>query len=323
MTLQPRPSVLFAAPIPVGLRESISPLITVAGSAGGSLAADLSAEDAASIRALVTFGTLKTDAVLMDRLPNLDLICCFGSGYEGIDIDEAVKRGITVTYSPAVNAAAVADLAMGLLLAANRHIVAADKFVRAGFWSGHATARMPVVRGLTGRKIGIFGLGAIGAKIAARAAAFEMEIAYHNRSRKLDAPYIFHETLQSLANWADILMIAARADASNHHAVSSEIMRALGPSGILVNISRGSIVDEQAMISLLQSGDLGSVGLDVYEDEPNVPEALKALSHVVLAPHIGGATLEAIGAMQSLVVENIKAFFSGQPADTPIPETTR
>lgn len=318
-----RPSVLFAAPFPGGLRDDIAPLLAVAGEAGAPLGADLSSLDAAAIRALVTFGTLQTDAALMDRLPNLGLICCYGSGYEGIDIDEAAKRGITVTYSPAVNAAAVADLAMGLLLAVNRHIVTADKFVRDGFWHGQASARMPIVRGLTGRRVGIFGLGAIGAKIAARAAGFEMEIAYHNRLRKPDVPYIFHETLQSLANWADVLMIAVRADASNRHAVNADVMRALGPDGVLVNISRGSVIDEQAMVALLQSGELGSVGLDVYEHEPNVPDALKALPHVVLAPHIGGGTLEALKAMQDLVVANIKAFFAGKAAVTPIPEMRR
>jgi glyoxylate reductase len=284
------------------------------------LGADLAAKDAAAIRALVTVGTLQTDAAVMDRLPNLGLICCYGSGYEGIDIDAALKRGITVTYSPAVNAAAVADLAMGLLLAANRHIVTADKFVRDGLWHGHPSARMPIVRGLTGRKLGVFGLGAIGTKIAARAAAFEMEIAYHNRSRRPDVPYAFHDTLQALADWADILMIAVRADATNRHAVNANVMRALGSSGIIVNISRGSVIDEQAMIALLQAGALGSVGLDVYEHEPNVPEGLIALPHVVLAPHVGGGTGEALEAMQNLVVANIKAFFAGQSVITPIPE---
>jgi hydroxypyruvate reductase len=321
--LQPTPSILFAAPFPSSLRDNIAPLRAIAGTPGAPLGADLSAGDAAAIRALVTFGNLQTDAALMQRLPNLGLICCFGSGYEGVDIAEAVRRGITVTHSPAVNAATVADLAMGLLLAANRHIVTADKFVRAGLWQGLASGRMPIVRGLTGRKVGLYGLGAIGAKIAARAAAFETEVAYHNRSRKPDVPYAFHETLHALAAWADILMIAVRADASNRHAVNADVMRALGPAGILVNISRGSVVDEQAMIALLQSGDLGSAGLDVFEHEPNVPQALIAMPHVVLAPHIGGGTTEAVEAMEELVVANLKEFFAGKPVLTPIPEMKR
>jgi hydroxypyruvate reductase len=212
---------------------------------------------------------------------------------------------------------------MALLLAANRNIVTADKFVRAGLWQSNTATRMPVVRGLAGRRIGIFGFGAIGAKIADRAAAFETEIAYHGRSRKPLVPYAFHETLQSLADRADVLMVAVRADASTHHTVNADIMRALGPEGILVNISRGSVIDEQSMIALLQSGELGSAGLDVYEHEPAVPEALRAIPHVVLAPHIGGHTSEAHEAMQNLVAANIEAFFTGKPAVTPIPEMNR
>jgi hydroxypyruvate reductase len=323
MQMQRLPSILLATSFPSGLRDKIDPSITVIGPSGQPVGADLSSEEAAAVRVLVTMGTLKTDAEAMDRLPNLGLICSYGTGYEGVDIKEAVKRGIIVTYSPAANAAAVADLAMALLLAANRRIVMADKFVRGGLWHNDAAARMPVVRGLTGRKIGIFGFGAIGAKIAARAAAFETEIAYHSRSRKSGVPYAFHETLQALADWADILMIAVRADASTRHLVNSNVMQALGSEGILVNISRGSVIDEQARIALLQSGELGGVGLDVYEHEPLVPDSLKAIPRVVLAPHIGGGTFEAQEAMQSLVAANIEAFFAGKPVMTPIPEIGR
>ncbi len=324
MPLQTFPPILLASSFPSGLRDKIDPSIAVMGPTGQPLGANLSPEEAASVRAVVAMGTLKIDGVAMDRLPNLGLICCYGSGYEGVDIKEAVKRGIIVTYSPAANASAVADIAMALLLAANRRIVMADKFVRDGLWQGNgAAARMPDVRGLTGRKIGIFGFGAIGAKIAARAAAFEMEVAYHSRSRKSDVPYAFYETLQGLADWADILMIAVRADASTRHLVNSNVMRALGPDGILVNISRGTVIDETAMMALLQSGELGSVGLDVYEHEPLVPDTLKALPHVVLAPHIGGNTFEAHVARQSLVAANLEAFFAGKPVITPIPEMGR
>jgi len=179
---------------------------------------------------------------------------------------------------------------------------------------------MPLVRGLTGRRIGVFGFGAIGRKIAERATAFEAEVAYHNRSRKPEVPYAFHETLESLADWADILMIAARADASNRHSVSHAVMKRLGPEGIIVNIARGSIIDQEAMIALLQSGELGSVGLDVYEHEPSVPDTLKAIPQVVLTPHIGGGTLDAHEAMQGLVAANIEAFLAGEPVKTPVPE---
>lgn len=314
-----QPEVLFATPFPAGLRERIEPSPGAIGPFDSPVENHLSPDQAAAIRVLVTIGTLKTGAPLMDRLPNLALICCFGSGYEGVDVAEARRRGIMVTHSPAANAAAVADLAMALLLAANRHIVEADRFLRDGSWQSRAV-RMPVVRGLEGRKLGIYGLGAIGAKIASRAAAFELEIAYHGRAPRPDAPYPFHPTLQSLAQWADVLMIAVRANAGNRHAVNAEVMRALGPEGILVNIARGSVVDEAALIRLLQSGELGSAGLDVFEHEPSVPDALKAIPHVVLTPHIGGGTLQAFAAMQDLVLANIAAFFASGAVATPVPE---
>ncbi len=313
-------SILLAATFPPAFQSKLDPALPVLGPFDPPASAGLSAEQAAEVRVLVTMGTLKTDAALMDSLPGLGLVCCYGTGYEGVDLAEAAKRGIMVTHSPAANAPAVADHAIALLLAANRRIVLADKFVRDGLWKGSSSARMPMVRGLTGRRIGVFGLGAIGRKIADRAAVFEAEVAYHNRSRKPDVPYAFHETLQSLADWADILLIAARADASNRHVVSREVLKALGPEGIVVNIARGSIIDEEAMIALLQSGELGSAGLDVFEHEPSVPDALKALPHVVLAPHIGGGTQEAQEEMQKLVVSNIAAFLAGRPVTTPVPE---
>jgi hydroxypyruvate reductase len=268
---------------------------------------------------LVTIGTLSTDAATMDRLPDLRLICCYGTGYEGVDIVAARKRGIMVTHGHAANAAAVADLAMGLLLAANRRLVMADKFVRDGSWTARLLGRMALRPGLTGRRVGIFGFGAIGSRIAARAAAFEMQLAYHSRSRK-DVPYAYHDTLQSLADWADFLMVAARADGSNRHAVNSAVLRALGPDGIVVNISRGSIIDEAAMIALLKSGELGSAGLDVFEHEPFVPDELTGIPHVILTPHIGGATDDAHAAMQDLVAANINAFYSDEPLISPIAE---
>ena len=323
MPLQTLPVILLTSSFPPGLLDKIDPSIAVIGPSGQPVGVDLCSKEAATVRVLVTMGAMKIDGAAMDGLPNLGLICCYGSGYEGVDLKETVKRGIIVTYSPAANSSAVADLAMALLLAANRRIVMADKFVRDGLWHGRPAARMPVVRGLTGRKIGIFGFGAIGAKIAARAAAFETEIAYHSRSRKPEVPYAFHETLQALADWADILMIAVRADASTRHLVNANVMRALGPEGILVNISRGSVIDEQAMIALLQSGELGSVGLDVYEHEPLVPDSLKAIPHVVLAPHIGGDTFQAHETRQNLVAANITAFLAGKPVLTPIPEMLR
>ena len=303
-----------------GLRARLEPGFAVTGPVELPIIAHLDPAIAAEVRALVTVGIMETSAELMDFLPNLALISCLGSGYEGVDIAAAMQRGIMVTHSPAANAGAVAELAMALLLAANRQILAADKFVREGLWRRNALAGIPVARGLEGCRIGIYGYGAIGAKIAARCAAFEAEIAYHSRSEKPDVGYDFHQTLQSLADWADILMVAVRADASNRHAVDANVMRALGPEGILVNISRGSVVDEAALIALLRSGELGGAGLDVFEHEPMVPDALKAVPQVVMTPHLGGATRQARAAMEDLVLANITAFFAGRAVPAPIPE---
>jgi hydroxypyruvate reductase len=313
-------TILQAANFPAGLRNKIDSSINVIGPFELPVGATLSADVAATVRVLITMGTLTTDAAVMDRLPNLGLICCYGTGYEGVDLDAARKRGIMVSHSPAANASSVADLAMALLLAVSRRIVIADKFVREGAWKGRSAARMPLIRGLTGMRIGVFGLGAIGRKIADRAAAFEAEVSYYNRSQKPNVPYPFHESLQSLADWADALIIAVRADADNLHVVDRRILQALGPEGIVINIARGSIIDEPVLIELLESGELGGAGLDVYEREPAVPDSLKALTNVVLTPHIGGGTLDAHEAMQKLVVANVMAFMAGQPVKTPVPE---
>ncbi len=317
---QASPTILLATKFPESLRAQIDPGWRVTGPFDAPIQAHLGRQDASEVRVLVTVGTLTTDKNLMDHLSGLALICCYGSGYEGVDVAEAARRGIMVTHSPAANAAAVADLAMALLLAANRNLVVADRFVRDGLWQGHAAARMPVVRGLEGRRIGIYGYGAIGAKIAARAAGFDVEIAYHGRAQHPNVPYAFHASLLALAQWADVLMVAVRANAGNRHAVDAAVLRALGAQGILVNISRGSVVDETALIGLLQSGELGTAGLDVFEHEPAVPEALKAIPHVVLTPHIGGGTLAAFAGMEALVLANIAAFFANGTVVTPVPE---
>jgi len=281
----------------------------------------LSAAEASAVRVLVTIGVFKTGGAMMDLYPNLGLICCYGTGYEGVDLEAARARGIMVTHSPAVNASAVADQAMALLLACARDITLGDAFVRTGKWSRAADApRMPVKPGLTGRKLGIFGLGEIGRRVAARGTAFEMEIAYHGRSPRADAPWRYFDSLVELASWADALIVATRADANNRHAVNETVLRALGPKGTVVNIARGSLIDEDALIRLLDSGELGGAGLDVYEHEPSVPEGLRNSSRAVLAPHLGGATDDAQDGMHALVLANIRAFLAGKPVINPVPE---
>ena len=234
--------------------------------------AALPAADAQRVRALITLGSVSTTGASLAYLPALGLISCVGSGYEGVDLAATRARGIVVTHSPGTNSAAVADLAMGLLIASVRRMFAANAFLRRGDWTGNYAQRMPFVRGLTGRKVGIYGLGAIGEQIARRAVAFEMEVAYHNRKRRADVSYPYYATLHDLAHWADVLVIAVRAGPGNRHAVDAGILAALGPEGHVINIARGAVIDEAALIRALREGVIAGAGLDVFEREPSVPE---------------------------------------------------
>ena len=204
------------------------------------------------------------------------------------------------------------------MLAATRRLLPADDYVRSGGWSGakpSPSMRPPL--GMTGRKIGIYGMGEIGRKIAARCAAFETEVAYHSRSRH-DVPYAYHASLAALAEWSDILMVAVRAGADTQNAVDADILKRLGPQGTIVNISRGSVIDQAALVSALENNVIAGAGLDVYAKEPHAPDALTKLPNVVLSPHIGGHTVEAHIAMQDCVIANLDAFFSGKPLRYPV-----
>ncbi len=280
--------------------------------------ATMPAADRDTVRAMVTMGTVGATAATMSLLPALGIVSCLGSGYEGVDLAAARARRIVATHSPSANASAVADLALGLMIASVRRMFDANAFLVRGEWNGNATRRMPPVRGLTGRRVGIYGLGAIGERIALRAAAFEMEVAYHNRRRRSDVPYAYHATLLELATWADVLFVAVRADDGNRHAVNADVLAALGPTGHVVNIARGAVIDEAALIVALSDGTIEGAGLDVFEHEPDVPAALLALPNVALTPHIGGASIEAQAAMQALVLANLDAFLAGQPVPTPV-----
>ena len=283
-------------------------------------APNLPSADAARVRAILTIGSVNFPPALLDLFPNLGLISCLGTGFEGIPLAAARQRGIAITHSPNANASAVADLAVGLMISAVRDFTVARNWLQAGNFKGNAGVRLPSVKGLTGRRVGIYGLGAIGMKIAQRAAAFETEIAYHNRKPRQDVAYPWYPTLEALAEWADVLMVAVRADASNKQAVNRTIMEKLGPDGIVVNISRGSVVDEVALAESIRDGTIRGAGLDVYEHEPAVTPALFELPHVALTPHIAGNTHDAQAAMHRLVLSNLAAFFAGQPVVTPVPE---
>jgi lactate dehydrogenase-like 2-hydroxyacid dehydrogenase len=275
---------------------------------------------AARARALVTVGSVGADEALMAALPGVSIICCFGSGFERIDRRAARRRNVVVTHSPDVNAPDVADMAMALLLASARRVARADRFIRAGKWDARLAGRFGPVAGLGGGRLGVLGLGAIGTRVAVRAAAFDMEIGYHNRRRRDDVGYRYFATPLALAEWADYLVVACRADDSNRHLVDAEFLRALGPRGHLVNVSRGSVVDEAALAEALADNVIEGAGLDVFEHEPPVHPRLPALENVVMTPHLGGGTERAVAGMTDLVLKNLRAHFAGQPPVTPVPQ---
>jgi hydroxypyruvate reductase len=270
------------------------------------------AEQLSPVRAMITAGGTPLPGAMMDMMPKLGAIVCYGTGYDGVDLAAAAQRGITVGHSPAANAAAVADLAVTLLLAVTRRLLPADNYVRSGNWS--AAKPSPLLRpqaGNPGRKVGVYGMGEIGRKIASRVAAFEMEVAYFSRSRH-DVPYQYLPSLEALAEWCSVLMIAVRAGTDTHHAVDANILRKLGKDGYVVNISRGSVIEQKALVAALTEESIASAGLDVYETEPHAPDALTAFPNVVLTPHVGGHTLDSHAAMQDCVIANLEAFFAGQ-----------
>jgi len=265
------------------------------------------------IRAMITAGGTPLGAAMMDTLPSLRAIVCYGTGYDGVDLAAAAQRGIAVGHSPAANAAAVADLAVTLMLAVTRRLLPADEYVRSGNWS--AAKPSPLMRpqpGNPGRRIGVYGMGEIGRKIASRVAAFEAEVAYFSRSRH-DVPYQYLPSLEALAEWCSVLIVAVRAGVDTHHAVNAGILQKLGKDGYVVNIARGSAIDQRALVAALTDKTIAGAGLDVFEKEPHAPDALTAFPNVVLTPHIGGHTLDSHLAMQDCVIANLEAYFAGKP----------
>lgn len=270
------------------------------------------AEQLSGIRAMVSAGSTPLGGDMMDKMPSLGAVVCYGTGYDGIDLAAAAQRGIHVAHSPAANAAAVADLAVTLMLAVTRRLLPADNYVRSGSWSvGKPSPLMRPQPGNPGRRVGIYGMGEIGGKIATRIAAFESEIAYFSR-RRHDVPYQYFTSLEALAQWCSVLMIAVRAGADTHHAVDANILRKLGSEGYVVNISRGSVIDQAGLVAALSEGAIAGAGLDVYEKEPHAPDQLTGFPNVVLTPHVGGHTLDSHAAMQDCVLANLEAFFAGK-----------
>ena len=270
-------------------------------------------EQLTDIRAMITAGSSSLAGPVMDKMPQLGAIVCYGTGYDGVDLAAAAQRGIAVGHSPAANAAGVADLAVTLMLAVTRRLLPADNYVRSGNWASAKPS--PLLRpqaGNPGRRVGVYGMGEIGRKIASRVAAFESEVGYFSRRRQ-DVPYPYLPSLEALAEWCSVLMIAVRASAATHHAVDAGILQKLGKDGFVINIARGSVIDQQALVTALANQTIAGAALDVYEKEPHAPDALTGFANVVLTPHVGGHTIESHAAMQTCVIANLEAFFAGQP----------
>lgn len=266
-------------------------------------------------RFLATNGHDGCSAEIMDALPNLEIISCYGVGTDAIDLQAAKARGIRVTNTPEVLSDAVAELALGMMLGLCRRIVDADQFIREGKWT---SGGYPLTGELTGSKIGILGLGRIGKEIATRAQAFKMQVVYHGRTEQRFEPFPYYANLEDMARDVDWLVAVVPGGASTTNLVDRNVLKALGPKGAVVNLGRGSLIDEAAMIELLKSGELGGAALDVFEEEPKMSEELWAMPNVVLSPHQGSATEKTRWSMGDLVVRNLLAHQDGMPTITPV-----
>lgn len=276
----------------------------------------LSADDAAEVTVAVTSGVWGVRSEHLDRLPNLGAIVNFGVGYDSTDVDEANRRGVVVSNTPDVLTDCVADVALGLMIDVMRRLSAADRLVRRGEWArgqGPAPARR-----VSGARVGILGLGRIGLAIAHRLEAFDATISYHNRRQRGDVQYAYASSPRELARGCDVLILAAAGGGESRHVVDADVLDALGPEGFLINVARGSLVDERALVIALEEGRIAGAGLDVFADEPRVPAELFGRDDVVLLPHVGSATVETRAAMTALAMANVERFLADGTLLTPI-----
>lgn len=281
--------------------------------------ADLStffASQGGRIDGIVTSAPVGAEAALIDALPKLRVIAGFGVGFDKVDQAAALRRGIKVSNTPDVLNDCVADLAFGLLLDVARGVSAGDRFVRRGDW---LQGRFPLTTRVSDKKLGILGLGRIGRAVARRAEGFGMQVAYCNRHAVSNAPYPWHRTPAELARWCDFLVITTSGGAATQHLVNREVLDALGPQGMLVNVARGSVVDEAELVAALRDKRIAGAGLDVFANEPQVPTELLTLDNVVLTPHVASGTAETRLAMADLVIDNLRSFFATGHLVTPVP----
>jgi lactate dehydrogenase-like 2-hydroxyacid dehydrogenase len=280
----------------------------------------LTPEVAAKVRGMaITYNTVRGDAKTLGRFPKLEIVSAFGVGYDHVDAAYARDHNIMVTNTPDVLTEEVADIAMGLLIATLREFIKADRYLRSGLWQ---TQQFPLsVGSLRDRKVGMVGMGRIGQAIARRLDASKVPVVYHTRKPAPDLSYKHYPDLIEMAKAVDTLVVIVPGGAATNKMINADVMKALGPRGVIINVARGTVVDEQALIAALKSGTILAAGLDVFEREPNVPDELKAMQNVVLLPHIGSASVVTRNAMDQLVVDNLKAWFAGKPPLTPVAET--
>jgi lactate dehydrogenase-like 2-hydroxyacid dehydrogenase len=310
-----KPDLISVAPLMPKHMDEIAQDFTIHKlPAGGAERDALLAKLGPNLRFLQTTGFHGADAKLINALPKLEIIACMGVGVDAVDLDLAKKKGIAVTNTPDVLNDDVADLALALMLMTARRLALSDRYVRDGRW---LKGSQPLAVKASGKKLGILGLGRIGKAIAKRAASFDMDISYFGRNKQADVKYRYYPDLVQMARDVDFLVVICPGGAATKGIVNQPVLEALGPKGILVNVARGSVVDEPALIKALQEGKLGGAGLDVFADEPNAPKELFGMDQVVLAPHVGSATTETRTAMNDLVVANLRAHLKGQKLVTP------
>jgi lactate dehydrogenase-like 2-hydroxyacid dehydrogenase len=280
----------------------------------------LTPEVAARVRGMaITYNSVRGDAKTLGRFPKLEIVSAFGVGYDHVDAAYARDHDIMVTNTPDVLTEEVADIAMGLLIATLREFVKADRYLRSGLWQ---TQQFPLsVGSLRDRKVGMVGMGRIGQAIARRLDASKVPVVYHTRKPAAELSYKHYPALIEMAKAVDTLIVIVPGGAATNKMINADVMKALGPRGVIINVARGTVVDEPALIAALKSGTILAAGLDVFEREPHVPDELKAMQNVVLLPHIGSASVVTRNAMDQLVVDNLKTWFAGKAPLTPVPET--
>jgi D-3-phosphoglycerate dehydrogenase len=309
-----KPSLLVLIPLKGASRASVDAAFDTIHAPDDAQRAAAIAAHGETIQAVLTNGTTGLSAADIDQMPQLEFVSALGAGYENLAIDHARARGIALVNGSGTNADCVADHAFALLLAVVRDVAQLDQATRLGAWRDF----LPMRPNVSGKRLGIVGLGNIGEKLARRGAGFDMEIGYHNRKPREGSPLRYFDSVTALAQWCDFLVVATPGGPGTHHLIGRAVLDALGPNGFVVNVARGSVVDTAALAEALTSGAIAGAGLDVYESEPHPPEALLALRNVVLTPHVGGRSPEAIAASVDIFLANAQRHFAGEAVLTPI-----